>query len=120
MPRFQRCSTILATLLFAAGTLMAQGNKIEGKVTDENGSAIPFANVLVEGTRLGATANLSGEFVIINVPPGTYTLAASAIGIFFVPAVFYLVERFSKHEVKEGAPSTALPTSSPSQGAADD
>ncbi|TLY30992.1 MAG: TonB-dependent receptor [Ignavibacteria bacterium] len=80
MPRFQRCSTILATLLFAAGTLMAQGNKIEGKVTDENGSAIPFANVLVEGTRLGATANLSGEFVIINVPPGTYTLAASAIG----------------------------------------
>jgi HAE1 family hydrophobic/amphiphilic exporter-1 len=47
-------------------------------------------------------------------------LAASAIGIFFVPAVFYLVERFSKHKVKEGAPSTAMPTSSPSQGAADD
>src|SRR2546421_4578553 len=41
---------------------------------------MPFANVLVEGPRLGATANLSGEFVIINVPPGTYTVAASAIG----------------------------------------
>jgi hydrophobic/amphiphilic exporter-1 (mainly G- bacteria), HAE1 family len=47
-------------------------------------------------------------------------LAASAFGIFFVPAVFYLVERFSKPKVKAGAPLSAVPTSSPSQGAADD
>jgi HAE1 family hydrophobic/amphiphilic exporter-1 len=46
-------------------------------------------------------------------------LAASAIGIFFVPGVFYLVERFSKRKVKEGALLTPIPTSS-SQGAADD
>src|SRR5262249_35056674 len=45
-------------------------------------------------------------------------LAASAIGIFFVPAVFYLVERFSKRKVN--APLTTMPTPSPSQGAADD
>jgi HAE1 family hydrophobic/amphiphilic exporter-1 len=45
-------------------------------------------------------------------------LAASAIGIFFVPAVFYLAERFSKRKVK--APLSAVPTPSPSQGAADD
>jgi HAE1 family hydrophobic/amphiphilic exporter-1 len=45
-------------------------------------------------------------------------LAASAVGIFFVPAVFYLVERFSKRKVK--APLSAVPTPSPSQGAADD
>jgi HAE1 family hydrophobic/amphiphilic exporter-1 len=45
-------------------------------------------------------------------------LAASAVGIFFVPAVFYLVERFSKRTAK--APLSAVPTPSPSQGAADD
>jgi hydrophobic/amphiphilic exporter-1 (mainly G- bacteria), HAE1 family len=45
-------------------------------------------------------------------------IAASAVGIFFVPAVFYLVERFSKRKVQ--APFRAVPTSSPSQGAADD
>jgi HAE1 family hydrophobic/amphiphilic exporter-1 len=45
-------------------------------------------------------------------------LAASAVGIFFVPAVFYLVERFSKRQVR--APLSAMPTPSPSQGAADD
>jgi hypothetical protein len=45
-------------------------------------------------------------------------LAASAVGIFFVPAVFYLVERFSKGKVK--ASLSAVPSPSPSQGAADD
>jgi HAE1 family hydrophobic/amphiphilic exporter-1 len=45
-------------------------------------------------------------------------LAASAVGIFFVPAVFYLVERFSKHKVQ--APLPAVPTPTPNQGAADD
>ena len=45
-------------------------------------------------------------------------LAASAVGIFFVPAVFYVVERFSKRTVR--APLSAVPTPSPSQGAADD
>jgi hydrophobic/amphiphilic exporter-1 (mainly G- bacteria), HAE1 family len=45
-------------------------------------------------------------------------LAASAVGIFFVPAVFYLVERFSKPKVK--VPLRAVSTPSPSQGAADD
>jgi hydrophobic/amphiphilic exporter-1 (mainly G- bacteria), HAE1 family len=47
-------------------------------------------------------------------------LLASAVGIFFVPAVFYLVERFMKRRATAGAPLSAVPTSSPSQGAGDD
>ena len=47
-------------------------------------------------------------------------LAASAIGIFFVPAVFYLVERFSKPKLQE-VPAVAAPRlRSQSPVAADD
>ncbi|WP_263365263.1 efflux RND transporter permease subunit [Edaphobacter bradus] len=47
-------------------------------------------------------------------------LLASAVGIFFVPAVFYLVERFMTRKATAAAPLSAVPTSSPSQGAGDD
>jgi HAE1 family hydrophobic/amphiphilic exporter-1 len=47
-------------------------------------------------------------------------LAASAIGIFFVPAVFYMVERLSKPKLHEATPAGAAPIPSESQGAADD
>jgi hydrophobic/amphiphilic exporter-1 (mainly G- bacteria), HAE1 family len=46
-------------------------------------------------------------------------LAASAIGIFFVPAIFYMVERFSKPKLHE-APAGATPIPSENRGAADD
>jgi len=45
-------------------------------------------------------------------------LAASAIGIFFVPAVFYVVERFSKPRLQEVPAVPGPPLQSP--GAADD
>jgi HAE1 family hydrophobic/amphiphilic exporter-1 len=47
-------------------------------------------------------------------------LAASAIGIFFVPAVFYVVERFSRPKLREVAPLDASQLPSQSSGAADD
>jgi hydrophobe/amphiphile efflux-1 (HAE1) family protein len=45
-------------------------------------------------------------------------LAASAIGVFFVPAVFYVMERFSKPRLQEVPAVPATPIQSP--GAADD
>src|SRR5262249_42947571 len=47
-------------------------------------------------------------------------LAASAIGIFFVPAVFYLVERFSKPKDPGTIPSNTAQMPYQSPGAADD
>jgi HAE1 family hydrophobic/amphiphilic exporter-1 len=47
-------------------------------------------------------------------------LAASALGIFFVPAVFFVVERFSKSKVQEAFPIAVTPLSSQRPGAADD
>jgi HAE1 family hydrophobic/amphiphilic exporter-1 len=43
-------------------------------------------------------------------------LAASAIGIFFVPAIFYMVEKFSKPRLQEAAPADTAPIPSESRG----
>jgi hydrophobic/amphiphilic exporter-1 (mainly G- bacteria), HAE1 family len=47
-------------------------------------------------------------------------LAASAVGIFFVPAVFYVVERFSAPKLPGTSLVNAAPMPSQSSGAADD
>ena len=66
----------LPTLLFAGTT-----GKIAGVVTDkETGEPLPGVNVFLEGSSLGAATNQKGYYVILNVPPGTYTLKASMIG----------------------------------------
>ncbi|HID93813.1 MAG TPA: TonB-dependent receptor [bacterium (Candidatus Stahlbacteria)] len=69
-------SAILFTTIFAGTT-----GKIAGVVTDEEtGKPLPAANVIVIGTPLGAAADQSGRYVILNVPPGTYSVKASMMG----------------------------------------
>ena len=73
--------TILGALLgiiMISGAVLGQGS-ISGSVTDADGNALPGANVVVEGTTLGAAATLSGAFSI-DVPNGTYTVTASVVG----------------------------------------
>jgi hypothetical protein len=54
---------------------------IHGIVADSvTGERIPGANVTILGTNRGAPTNNSGFYLISNVPPGTYVLAASAVG----------------------------------------
>ncbi|RMD90578.1 MAG: carboxypeptidase-like regulatory domain-containing protein, partial [Calditrichaeota bacterium] len=76
-----RFASIFGILLILATCLMA-GNtgKIAGKVTDLNGEPLPGANIILLNTTLGAAADLQGNYVILNVPPGTYELKASMIG----------------------------------------
>lgn len=65
------------------GTLWAQATtgKIAGRVVDiATGDPIPGANVLIEGTALGAAADANGDYFIIAVPPGTYSVRAQVIG----------------------------------------
>lgn len=55
--------------------------KIMGRVTDaQTGEGISFANVLIEGTTLGAASDVEGNFVILNIAPGVYSVTASFIG----------------------------------------
>jgi len=74
---------LFLTALFAMLTtsVMAQSGKIAGKVTDqENGDALIGASVLVIGTSLGAATDFDGNYNILNVPPGVYTIRVSYVG----------------------------------------
>ena len=53
---------------------------IRGHVTDENGTPIANASLVLLGTDKGTAANFNGEFVISGVKPGTYKLQISAVG----------------------------------------
>ena len=62
--------------------------KISGVVVDSaTREPLPAASVRVEGTVMGAMANDMGEYFILNVPPGTYTLVVNVIGYVPVRAI---------------------------------
>ena len=52
---------------------------LSGKVTDKN-NPLPFVNVFLKGTKLGTSTNVKGEFIIQDIPLGTYTVLISSIG----------------------------------------
>ena len=55
--------------------------KIAGRITDAGtGEALPFVNVIIEGTTMGAATDIDGYYNILNISPGTYSVKASAIG----------------------------------------
>ncbi|MFO7444890.1 MAG: TonB-dependent receptor [Ignavibacteriaceae bacterium] len=68
-------------LIISFSNTYSQSGKIAGQVTDAStGESLPFVNIIVEGTSTGAASNLDGEYFILNIPPGTYSIKASAIG----------------------------------------
>ncbi|MCR9131817.1 MAG: TonB-dependent receptor [bacterium] len=59
----------------------AQSGKIQGKVTEVGtGEPLTGATVAIQGTTRGVLVDIDGNYVILNVPPGTYTLEARFIG----------------------------------------
>lgn len=73
---------MLFTLLLITGSLaMAQTVQISGTVTSqEDGAAIPGANVTVKGTTIGALTGVDGRYQIV-VPSGATALVFSFIGM---------------------------------------
>jgi len=66
--------TVLPTLLLAAG-------KIRGRVIDrQTREPLVGANVLVVETTLGASVNVEGEYIVLNIPAGVYSLKATFVG----------------------------------------
>lgn len=74
---------LLLLFLFFLPHLIWAGvtGKIAGFITDaKTGEPLPGVNVVLKGTSMGAATDIEGYYVILNVPPGTYTLEASFVG----------------------------------------
>jgi len=83
---FLRCKNVSATflaLLFLLPALALAGNtgKIAGRVVDiKTKEPLIGANIVLVGTTLGASTDIDGKYILLNVPPGLYTLKASYVG----------------------------------------
>jgi outer membrane receptor for ferrienterochelin and colicin len=67
-------------LLLIIHGVWAQLGSISGVVSDsKSGESIIGANVVIEGTSIGAASDVDGNFIIQNVKPGTYRLSISFI-----------------------------------------
>ncbi len=72
---------VLFLLLLIATGYSGTTGKLSGRITDaETKEPIPGANILIEGTTLGAMAGLDGYYFIINIPPGQYNVIISCMG----------------------------------------
>ncbi len=59
----------------------AQRGIVRGTVTDSaTGTAIPFANIRVEGTDFGTACDAKGYYVLPSLPLGRYEVTASVVG----------------------------------------
>ena len=73
----------LSTLLLYVSLMgyAQQKGTIRGHVFDKkDGTAIPFATVVLQGTEYGTTTDIDGLFVLSAIPVGTYTLIVQYIG----------------------------------------
>lgn len=72
----------LAMVLFIALSAMAgTTGKIAGRVTDETGTPLVGATVMIEGTSYGAMTDANGEYFIINLQPGSYNVVCQMVGM---------------------------------------
>ena len=72
---------MLAMVMGSVVCLAGNTGKITGKVIDKaTGEPIAGATIMVLDLKMGAATDVNGEYFILNVPPGTYTLTISMLG----------------------------------------
>jgi len=73
--------SILLIAIIAQSTLIFGQNSFKAIIKDEDSKELlPFANVVVEDTPIGASADSMGVVIVTNIPDGKQTLEFSYIG----------------------------------------
>lgn len=68
-------------LLVTMFAIALQAQTIKGVLTDNGtGEAIPFANVVLDGTKYGNATDINGFYLINKMPEGTYKLRVRYVG----------------------------------------
>jgi outer membrane receptor protein involved in Fe transport len=72
---------VVALLLICQGVHAGTTGKIAGRVVDAStGQPLPGANLIIDGTALGASADREGYYFMVQVPVGTYSVTARFMG----------------------------------------
>ncbi len=77
---------LLCALVLFGNMLFAQTGTVKGTIREAtNNQPVPFANVVISGTTIGAATDFEGNYSISQVPLGYQKLEVTAVG--FEPAV---------------------------------
>ncbi len=105
-------AVIFIGLIFTASSLFAASTgKIKGVITDESTKEpIPGVSVAIVGTKLGGVTDLDGKFLIMLVPPGTYTLKITTVSYSTVEVdgLEVKIDQTIEQNIKMGKSVTAL------------
>ena len=73
---------VLILIVLAAPVLFAgTTGKIAGRVIEKaSGDPLPLVNVMIVGESKGAATDADGNYIILNIKPGTYTVKATMLG----------------------------------------
>lgn len=89
MKKLYNFSIIITLFFLLSSVALAQigVGKLSGKIIDtDTKEPLIGANVLIEGTNLGAASDINGEYFILNITPGTYNVRVSYVG--YAPKTF--------------------------------
>jgi len=73
--------TVLTVFILAQAAFAGQTGKIAGSVSDAtDGKPLVGANIFLDELPVGAASDSDGDYIILNVAPGIYTLHAVMVG----------------------------------------
>jgi Ca-activated chloride channel homolog len=71
---------IIMGSLIIGGLYKSETGSLKGKVTDINGNSIPGVAVYIPSLAIRGAADINGNYIILNIPVGTYEIHYSMIG----------------------------------------
>lgn len=72
---------LIIFLLFYSPLSKAQSGALKGTILNtQSNDPLPYSNVILLGTSFGSSADEDGNYVIRNIPVGSYTLRATYVG----------------------------------------
>ncbi|HQV33853.1 MAG TPA: carboxypeptidase regulatory-like domain-containing protein, partial [Calditrichia bacterium] len=72
--------TVWVTVFFSTIVCSQTTGKLAGLITDTKGNPLIAANVSLDDTQMGATSDLDGYYLILNLRSGTYTIRVAYLG----------------------------------------
>ena len=83
MKKISTIFILLSVFFLSVSSLLAQSGvgKLTGKIIDaDTKEPLIGANVVILGSDLGAATDVNGQYFVLNIDPGTYTVKVSYVG----------------------------------------
>lgn len=90
---------IAVLLILISFPVLSQNASLMGRVFDkESNEPLPFTNLIIDGTTIGSTSDLDGNFTFTGLKPGFIRLVSTSVGY----------ERFITEEIQVTTAKTAV------------